>query len=62
MSKYYLSVIAVLWLATPCLGGHFSRLYAFTGGADGGEPDNQLLLDGAGNIYGSTYLAVWNMA
>jgi len=31
-----------------------SVLYAFTGGADGGEPESNLLFDSAGNIYGMT--------
>jgi len=29
-------------------------LHSFTGGADGGNPDNSLLLDKAGNIFGTT--------
>jgi uncharacterized repeat protein (TIGR03803 family) len=29
-------------------------LYSFTGGADGGEPDAELILDAAGNLYGTT--------
>jgi hypothetical protein len=29
-------------------------LYAFSGGADGGEPESNLLLDSAGNIFGTT--------
>jgi uncharacterized repeat protein (TIGR03803 family) len=30
-------------------------LYSFTGGNDGAEPDGQLTLDGAGNLYSVTY-------
>ena len=30
-------------------------LYSFTGGADGGEPDEGLIRDSAGNLYGTTY-------
>ena len=30
-------------------------LYAFTGGSDGGIPQAALLMDGAGNLYGTTY-------
>ncbi len=30
-------------------------LYAFTGGADGGVPQAGLLIDSAGNLYGTTY-------
>jgi hypothetical protein len=32
-----------------------SELYAFTGGADGGEPQGSLLFDSAGNLYGMTF-------
>jgi uncharacterized repeat protein (TIGR03803 family) len=34
--------------------GNEAVLYSFTGGADGGEPDGRLFIDGAGNIYGTT--------
>jgi uncharacterized repeat protein (TIGR03803 family) len=34
--------------------GKYTVLYAFTGGADGGDPASSLLLDGAGNLYGTT--------
>ena len=29
-------------------------LYSFQGGADGGEPDNTVLFDSKGNLYGTT--------
>ena len=35
------------WVETP--------LYAFTGGADGGVPQAGLMVDSAGNLYGTTY-------
>lgn len=35
--------------------GKHSVLYAFTGGADGGNPATALILDRAGNLYGTTY-------
>lgn len=31
-------------------------LYSFTGGSDGGYPDSNLVLDSAGNLYGTTQL------
>jgi uncharacterized repeat protein (TIGR03803 family) len=34
--------------------GTFTTLYAFTGGADGGTPYASLVLDDAGNLYGTT--------
>jgi uncharacterized repeat protein (TIGR03803 family) len=34
--------------------GVFSIIYSFTGGADGGYPTGALLLDSAGNLYGTT--------
>lgn len=34
--------------------GKYTVLYRFTGGADGGVPEPRLILDSAGNIYGST--------
>lgn len=33
-----------------------SVLYSFTGGSDGGYPDSNLVLDSAGNLYGTTQL------
>ncbi|MCD2340414.1 hypothetical protein LRH25_08665 [Ideonella azotifigens] len=35
-------------------GGTFSVLYDFTGGADGSEPEAGLMLDGKGNLLGTT--------
>ena len=34
--------------------GTESTLYAFTGGNDGGQPSAGLIIDGAGNLYGTT--------
>jgi uncharacterized repeat protein (TIGR03803 family) len=34
--------------------GNFSVLYTFTGGDDGGIPQDTLILDSAGNLYGTT--------
>jgi uncharacterized repeat protein (TIGR03803 family) len=35
--------------------GKQTVLHAFTGGADGGDPLGDLILDGAGNLYGTTF-------
>ena len=35
--------------------GHETVLYSFTGGADGGRPSAGVILDSAGNLYGTTY-------
>jgi uncharacterized repeat protein (TIGR03803 family) len=35
--------------------GAFSHLYTFTGGTDGWDPRGDLAIDGAGNLYGTTY-------
>ena len=35
--------------------GVFTVLHAFAGGADGSDPGSELLLDSAGNLYGTTY-------
>jgi uncharacterized repeat protein (TIGR03803 family) len=35
--------------------GHETVLYAFTGGADGGQPQAGVIFDSAGNLYGTTY-------
>jgi uncharacterized repeat protein (TIGR03803 family) len=32
-----------------------TKLYSFSGGADGGQPTGSIIFDGAGNIYGTTY-------
>jgi uncharacterized repeat protein (TIGR03803 family) len=34
--------------------GHESVLHAFTGGADGGNPEGDLIRDSSGNLYGTT--------
>ena len=42
---------------TPGANGQWTEavLYAFTGGADGGSPDTNLIFDEAGSLYGTTY-------
>jgi uncharacterized repeat protein (TIGR03803 family) len=35
--------------------GNYTILYTFTGGADGGGPFSGVILDAAGNLYGTTY-------
>jgi uncharacterized repeat protein (TIGR03803 family) len=39
--------------------GAFTVLYSFAGYPDGGEPFGGLILDKAGNLYGTTYSAPW---
>jgi uncharacterized repeat protein (TIGR03803 family) len=34
--------------------GNFSVLYVFTGNPDGGDPEAGVVLDAAGNLYGTT--------
>ena len=42
---------------TPSAGGHWTEsvVYRFTGALDGYSPDSPILIDGAGNLYGTTY-------
>jgi uncharacterized repeat protein (TIGR03803 family) len=35
-------------------GGNYTMLYSFTGGTDGGGPSSGVVLDTAGNLYGTT--------
>jgi uncharacterized repeat protein (TIGR03803 family) len=51
------ALILLLWscaVATPTFAQSFSVLYSFTGGADGANPSEGLVLDSAGNLYGTT--------
>jgi len=36
--------------------GNFTVLHTFTGGLDGGNPKGDLIIDSAGNLYGTTYV------
>jgi uncharacterized repeat protein (TIGR03803 family) len=46
---------AVYELSPTITGGWtYSVIYAFSGGADGAQPLSQLVLDGSGNLYGTT--------
>lgn len=50
-----LTVIAsLLLLAGSAWAGSENVIYSFSGGADGGYPDSDLVRDGAGNIYATT--------
>jgi uncharacterized repeat protein (TIGR03803 family) len=40
--------------STPLFAQTFTVLYSFTGGADGGNPSEGLVLDSEGNLYGTT--------
>ena len=41
--------------ATSAFAQTFTVLYSFTGGADGANPSEGLVLDSAGSLYGTTY-------
>jgi uncharacterized repeat protein (TIGR03803 family) len=46
----------VVFKLTPSAGGWTeSLIYSFTGGADGGTPYGGLVIDSAGNLYGTTF-------
>lgn len=48
------SVVIVMALALSASAQTETILYSFTGGADGGTPEGGLILDGKGNLYGTT--------
>jgi uncharacterized repeat protein (TIGR03803 family) len=54
---------AVFELSPSGAGWAVTILYSFTGGADGGHPASGLIMDAAGNLYGTTseYLAPGNV-
>jgi uncharacterized repeat protein (TIGR03803 family) len=47
----------VVFELTPAANGQWSEkiLYSFTGQTDGSQPSSSLILDAAGNLYGTTY-------
>ena len=46
--------VALVFAPQPTQAQTFTVLYTFTGGADGGSPYAGVVLDGAGNLYGTT--------
>lgn len=55
-SIFYAAVLAaILFGLSSHAHAQFSVLYNFAGGADGLDPDAGVVLDSAGNIYGTTY-------
>jgi uncharacterized repeat protein (TIGR03803 family) len=54
LASISLFVLAVI-LTQPAQAQTFTVLYNFTGGADGSTPKTGLSMDGAGNLYGTTY-------
>jgi uncharacterized repeat protein (TIGR03803 family) len=57
-SKFWtVTALIFLWsctATTPMFAQSFSLLYSFTGGANGGNPSEGLVLGSAGNLYGTT--------
>lgn len=51
---FTLKVLVLVSLISPWAMGQETVLYTFTGGADGGQPVGTMVLDGAGNMYGTT--------
>src|ERR1700683_2168502 len=50
-----LVVVLVPWiLGRAAQAQTFTLLHAFTGGAEGGDPAGGLVMDGEGNLYGTT--------
>jgi uncharacterized repeat protein (TIGR03803 family) len=49
-------IFGTVYKLTPSPAGGWTEtiLYGFTGGSDGGAPEDGVVLDGAGNIYGTT--------
>jgi len=49
------AILALLFSAVPSARAQtLTTLYSFTGGADGSEPQADLIMDGQGNLYGAT--------
>ena len=53
-AKAFLVLTFVLFAISSGLAGTQKVLYAFTGGADGGQPYAGVIFDPAGNLYGVT--------
>jgi len=56
MQRKQILVLVVIAMLTPYLAAKATEkvLYRFTGGADGGSPSSSLVMDVAGNLYGTT--------
>jgi len=51
-------MFATAFLAAPAVNAQtYTVLHSFTGGGDGGDPGTNLVMDRAGNLYGTTYSA-----
>jgi uncharacterized repeat protein (TIGR03803 family) len=50
------SGLGTVFMLTPASGGGWTEkiLHSFTGGTDGASPDSGVILDGTGNLYGTT--------
>lgn len=50
-----LTMTVILILAPGSWAQNYKTLHAFTGNSDGGNPQDGLIIDPAGNLYGTTY-------
>ena len=50
----HLALFGLMFFAVHSYAQSTTTLYTFTGGADGGNPKSTLIMDPAGNLYGTT--------
>ena len=54
ISRVLIAIVIVGMMTTGATAQTEKILYSFTGGSDGGAPQGGLVLDGKGNLYGTT--------